>query len=218
MAPAHRYWRAADVDDEVGIGAHERQAAGPRHFEQRAIVVGGLVEIVVEAGAQDGVRLFDADPRCLEPREGGGIALAGADAEEAPVALLGDVAQRDLAGGDDVIPGLARHAAGIEHDGDTLAGDRRVGDEHHRSPAGAKAQQRIARRRKGEMSIVQHAPDIAEHNLVLRQQFACVSEDRGRRDWRAAWRKVLRLNRRGSHYVLTAALPSDGRVAGGGKF
>ncbi len=50
---------AAHVDDEIRVGTDERQIARACLLEQRAIVVGRLVDVIVEARAQDGVGLID---------------------------------------------------------------------------------------------------------------------------------------------------------------
>ncbi len=99
-----------------------------------------------------------------------------ANAVDAPIALLGDVAQSDLARGDDAVVGFARYAARIEHGGNALSRHGRVGDEDHRAAAGAKLEQRIARRTEGAVAIVQHSPHIAEHDVVARQQLGGVRQ------------------------------------------
>ena len=60
---------AAHVDDEVRVGTDERQIARACLLEQRAIVVGRLVDVIVEARAQDGVGLIDAATRSAVSRE-----------------------------------------------------------------------------------------------------------------------------------------------------
>ena len=71
---------AADVDDEVGVGADERQVARPRPLEERPVRLGRFVAIVVEAGAQDGVGRVEVGARGGEPLEGAAVPVGRADA------------------------------------------------------------------------------------------------------------------------------------------
>ena len=121
LPPAH-------IHHKVGVGADKRQPARPRALENVAIVFRRLGRVVVEAGAEDGLRLLQWGRPGGQPLERCGVAVGRSDAEEPRIAFLGDVAQRDLAGGDDVVPGRARDASRIQHRGHALSGDGSVGD------------------------------------------------------------------------------------------
>ncbi len=81
-------------------------------------------------------------------------------------AALGDEADRHVAGGDDRIESVRRHA-----EADHLLADRRarpwgVADEHHRAAALAESDQRIGSGAKGFFAVMQHAPDVAQNDIV----------------------------------------------------
>ena len=132
LPPAH-------VDDEIGVGAHERQTQRAGALQHLAVVVGGFGAVVVEPGAQDRLRRLERHGTRGKAGEGGGVAIGGTDRIEARVALLGDVRQRDLAGGDDVVVGVVRHVTQIQHGGHALLRNRGIGDEDHRAAAAAEA-------------------------------------------------------------------------------
>ena len=105
----------------------------------------------------------------------------------------------DVAGGDDAVIGVARHLQLVELARHHLARARRVGDQHHRAAARARAHQRVAGVREGDDAVVHHAPDVAQQDVVaggerreMRNQAAarrCVSRCRSRRSSPAASRR-----------------------------
>ena len=187
LPPAH-------IHHKVGVGADKRQPARARALEQLAIVFRRLGRIVVEAGAEDGLCLLQWGRPGGQPLERCGVAVGRSDAEEPRIAFLGDVAQRDLAGCNDVVPGFARHASRIQHGGHALAGDRRVGDQDHGATARAKAQQRIASILKGAVAVVQHAPHVAEQHVVASKQLSGARQDGRGRSVAHAGRQVRQLD------------------------
>ncbi len=76
------------------------------------------------------------------------------------------MAQGNGAGGDDVVIGIGRHGAGVEHHRDALARYGCIGYEDDGAATGPEAQQRVACRLEGAVAIVQDAPDVAEHDVV----------------------------------------------------
>jgi hypothetical protein len=71
-----------------------------------------------------------------------------------------------IARGDDGVIGRARHLKPVELRPHRGAGARGVGYEHHPPALGAKARERVACRLIGFDAVVQHAPDIAEDEIV----------------------------------------------------
>src|SRR5208282_5690623 len=67
----------------------------------------------------------------------------------------------------DRVIGLGRHAEPLEYPLDRGARARRVGDEDHGAAFGAKARQRLASGRKSGNTVVDHAPDVAQKNIVV---------------------------------------------------
>ena len=81
-------------------------------------------------------------------------------------AALGDEADRDVAGGDDRVEGVRRHAQADNLLADRRVRPRRVAHEHHRAAALAEGDQRVGSRAEGLCAVVQHAPDVAEDDVV----------------------------------------------------
>ena len=171
---------AAHVDDEVGVGADEREAAGAGALRAaRGSPPASPSWSSLRPVQKIASRLLQRGRRGGQPLEGGGVAVGRSDAEEARVALLGDVAQRDLAGGDDVVPGLARHARASSMAATRSSGTGALETRMTVPPSRAEAQQRVAGVREGAMAVVQHAPHVAEQHVVASEQLAGVRQGSG---------------------------------------
>ncbi len=172
--------QGADIDHQIGVGAHERQLQRHALLDKGPVVLHRLGAVVPQAGADDGLGLGKRDVRAGQAHVEGVVPLAGSHPVHAPVALRGDMVERDVAGGDDGVPGIAAHAGLLQHALHAGRGDRRIGDEDHRSALGAEARQSRAGLRVGAPAVVHHAPHIAEDGVVARQQRPGVGDDRRR--------------------------------------
>src|SRR5215470_7616718 len=77
----------------------------------------------------------------------------------------------DVARAHDAVIGRARHAQPVERGArHHLARARRVGDEHHRAAALAKAHERVAGIRGRGDPVVDDPPDVAEHDFVAARE------------------------------------------------
>ena len=96
------------MDDEIGVGADERQTPRGDATKRRLVILGRLVFVVEQAGAENVVGAFEIDPprrRAGQRRrflEQGQVALR-ANVMHRRVAPFGDLRNRDVAGGDDRI-------------------------------------------------------------------------------------------------------------------
>ena len=155
----------AALDDEIGIGADHQEIAPAHGLEPRPVILDGLVLVVVEAGADHVIGLVDGAEAHVEPIVDRHVAGRADVMHDLPDALL-DGEPGQVAGGDDGVIGRARHAETVELRSHRSAGARRVGDEDHLPALGAEAGQRVACRLIGFDAVMQHAPDIAEDEIV----------------------------------------------------
>ncbi len=156
-------------------------------------------------------RLLERDGTRGEPREGCGVAVGRPDGEEARIALLGDVGERDLAGGDDVVPRLrAAPRAVPAWRQRALSGTGALETRITVPPPARKRSERVASLGEGAMPVVQHAPHVAVEHVVAREQLAGARQDgRGRRGGRS-WRQAsLRLQLARASYGLSRASQGD---------
>ena len=166
----------AALDDDVGIGADERQvarrgsAAASRHSppasrsrrrtgrcrqRRRLELVDQIdVEPVIDRKVAIGAEMIDA-------------ARAGRDQ------VAGHVA-----GGDDRVPRAVRNAQRSQLRDDVGARPRRIGDQHDGQPSSRAQRQRRGRRRKGAHAIVDHAPDVAQDRRIARRDVLQRADDR----------------------------------------
>jgi hypothetical protein len=99
---------------------------------------------------------------------------------QSPIPFLRDVRERDVAGTHDRVPGVAPYARFFQHAFDPLGGDRRIRDQHYRAALAAETRQGLAGLGIRRAAIVHDAPNVAEDDLVARQQRAGVDKDRRR--------------------------------------
>jgi len=100
--------------------------------------------------------------------------------EHARSGARGDERAGDVARTHDAVVGRARHAQPVERQArHPLARPRRVGDEHHRAAALAEARERIAGIGRGGDAVVDDAPDVAEHDVVVAGERGEVRGERG---------------------------------------
>ena len=187
MLPAHRKRLLAHVDDEIGIGADKRQSALNTLLDQRPVGFDRMVDLVHQAGADDGVGLRERRIGTRQARKQPAVAAGRAHTMQAPVSFLRDVRERDVAGAYDRVPGVAPHARFFQHAFDPFGGDRRIRDQHHRAALAAKARQSCAGLGMGRAAVVHDAPNVAEDGLVARQQRAGVGKDRRRHGAAISW-------------------------------
>ena len=89
---------------------------------------------------------------------------------EDPARTFGDQAARDVAGGDDAIIGIVRHADGAHLGDDVAAAARRIGDEHDSQPRRPRPRQRRGRFGKMRLAIVHHSPHVAQQRRIAPRQ------------------------------------------------
>src|SRR3954464_12874824 len=88
----------------------------------------------------------------------------------------------DVARADNAIIGLARYPQAIEGKArDQLAGPRRVSDQDDAAASLAETSERVARRTSGCNAIVDHSPDVAEHQVILTGKRREMIDEWGRR-------------------------------------
>ena len=151
----------AAVDDQVGVGADERQFSRGDRRQPLGVVGRGLDVVVVEPGADHVLRRLGAD--ALRPQAGrrfGGLEQAqialGADVMDRRLAARLDQSQRHVAGGDDGVEGIRRDAEVQHLRLDRRVRTRRVGDEDHRRRRGG--DRRPARRKRRGRRAGRRAP------------------------------------------------------------
>ena len=91
--------------------------------------------------------------------------------EEQFLRPLGYQRSGHVPGGDNVIPGARGHTNDIKLLDDTIARPRRVGDQHHRLAGRTPGFQCLDGKGKGIDAIVDHAPDITQHHVVVGGNF-----------------------------------------------
>ncbi len=169
----------AALDHHVGIGADHRQRTRAHARDDIAVVVRRLHGVVVKPGADRVVGVLQRRRRRVEPFEQRHIPL-GADVEHARSGARGDERAGDVARTHDAVVGRARHAQPVERlTRHPLARPRRVGDEHDRAAALAEARECIASIGRGGDAVVDDAPDVAQHDVVVAGERGEVRGERG---------------------------------------
>ena len=139
-------------------------------LDQRAVVLDGLVAVVLEPGADDGLGLRERHVRARQAHDRGRSRARW----DRPSACAGSPSrrcgERDVAGGDDGVPGIAAHAGLLQHALDAGGRDRRIGDQDHRAALGAEARQRRAGLRVGPRPLCTTPQTSQKMHVVARQQ------------------------------------------------
>ena len=180
---------AANVDHEIRVGTDERHRACDRAVQHRPVVVRGLVEVVDEPGADDGLRHLRIDQLGGHAVEQHQVPI-GAEMVQQAKPLRGDVRAHQVARGDDCIPRIPAHRLLVEKPDDALAGQRRVGEQDDGAAACPETGKRFSRCRKGKPAVVHHAPDVADEHVVALEQRRGMGDDRR---WRVAHGRPARL-------------------------
>ena len=178
--PGAPHQAAAALDDDVGIGADHRHVARPPGNEAVLVVVGALGVVVEQAGAGDhlAVGLVAEDMRhALVDRP---VAIRP-EMVDARADLAGEEVAGDIAGRQDVVIGIARHAHALEHRQHAALAAGRVGEEQHDAAGGAIAHQGIDGGGMGGDAVVHHAPDVAEQRPVGGSKLGEAGYEGGRR-------------------------------------
>ena len=161
----------ADMDDDVRVRADHVEPAFAHRRVGGLVMVGRLGRVVEEARADD----MRGAVEVREHRRPTGlgrdlvdqrVVALGADVVEWLRATLGDQRHGAVAGRDEVVEGLARHAEFRELRPDRSVRPRRIGDQHDGTAPLTKTCQRPARLREGALSVVDDAPDVGKHDVV----------------------------------------------------
>ena len=165
-------------DDEIGIGADHRQRTRQEPAEQRAVILRRLDGVVEEARAHHIIGRIGGAERNLELAEQGQVAfrteMEGGLARPRQQKDAGDVAGRR-----DGIVGRACDAELVELLGHDVAGPRRIGDQDDAAAPGTEAHQGLARVGERHVTVVNHAPDVAQNDIVVGGEGAELIEQRG---------------------------------------
>ena len=81
--------------------------------------------------------------------------------------------QRDIAGRDNVIPGLSRHMPARQHIGDTLFRHWCIRYQNDGTAVAPEPHQRRARALEGLKAIVHNTPDVAEQDVIAAENLTC---------------------------------------------
>ncbi len=177
MLPAHRCRLWPTSTTRSGL-AHTN--GNPRATPSSISGVVGLdrlVDVVNEAGADDGLRFRKRGIGPRQPGEQHAVPPGRADPMQALVSHLGDVDQGDVAGRHDRVPGIAPHAGFLEYALDARSRHGGVRDQHNRAAPRAKAGQRLAGLDIGVTTVVHDAPHVAEGGMVALEQRSGVGDD-----------------------------------------
>ena len=136
-----------------------------------AIVFRGLGLVVIETGADDVVGLFQRRGLRIEAAIDRVVAL-GAEPEHFSSGMLGDIEARQIARGDDRVIGLVGDAELAQLPLHGVGRARCVGDQDHRTATAAIGVQRFAGLGEGFQPVMDHAPDVAEHDIDAAHEFA----------------------------------------------
>src|SRR5262249_21100399 len=159
----------ADIDDQIRVGTNEGQLACDAFLDQRTVGFHRVIDLIDKAGTDNGLGFGERYAGARQTGEQHAVPAGRADAMQAPVALLRDVTERDIAGADDSIPGVAARAGPVEYALDTGRRHRRIGDQDDRAALAAEARQCVAGLGISRAALVHHAPDIAEERLIACQ-------------------------------------------------
>ena len=157
----------AALDHEIGIGADHREIAGPQRFELRAILLGCFALVVEQAGADDDLGRVHGDGGDRQALDQSPVAFR-ADEIDLLRPLRLDQLAGDVAGADDRIEGAIGHADAGELAHHAVGAARGIGDQHHRQARLARRLQRGAGLQEGGLAIMHHPPDIAENDVIQR--------------------------------------------------
>ncbi len=164
---------------DIRVGADHQQTACGKGLELVPVVIWSFGLVIKEASAADQIGI------CLAHNLKAGAVIEAevafrADVEALALGAAGQQVARHVAGRDDVIVGVARHAKHSQLLVDRLGRARSIGDEHDRATLLlAEAGQRLMSGRKGGYTIVQYAPDIAENAPVVRRNGAKAGDEQG---------------------------------------
>lgn len=166
-APDERF---ATFDDDVRIGADEREAAFGKARQLGTVIVRRLDRIIEEPCADDDIRLVvigdDLRLQSVVKRQIAGMPDMG----DAFLRRCDEPVARDVAGRDEIVISRARHAQLRQLLVDRAVRAGGIGDEYDAATALAELDERLDRPRKGRDAIVHHAPDIGEDCRILRRE------------------------------------------------
>ena len=157
----------AALDHAVGVGADQFEPARGTLGQAFAIVLGRFGLVIDRAGDRD------------EGRVGGTFRdLQAETVIEGPVAVrtddpgragraFGEFVACGVARSDDGAPAVARHVQGVELGHHTRRRPRRVGDQDDVPMVAVEPDQRLAGRGPALAAVVDHAPDVAEQQVVV---------------------------------------------------
>src|SRR5512143_1341780 len=162
---------AAALHDKIRIGAEHDQTAPAQTGEHVSIVVGSLRIILVEAGAEDDLRLLGIAQLDVQALEHAAVPLRS-EMQHVKLRARGTPCQvmpGGRAGRDDGVETVEWHAEAAKLVFEVLCRAWRIGQKHNAAELIAKMLQRIACRRKCGRSIVQIPPDIADESVIVRR-------------------------------------------------
>ena len=157
----------AALDHPVRVGADQFESARHAGGQAFAIVLGRFGLVIDRAGDRD------------EGRVGGTVRdLQAETVIEGPVAVrtddpgragraFGEFVAGGVARGDDGAPAVARHVQGVELDHHAWRRARRVGDQHDVAMVAVEPAQGLAGPGPAFAPVVDHAPDVAEQQVIV---------------------------------------------------
>ncbi len=160
----------AAFDDDVRVGADQRQLARKRLLQHVTVIVRGFGFVVERAGADDVIRLLQRREADIDVPEDRIVALR-ADLVDRLAMMPGDEMPGEIARRDDGVVGGIGDAELAQLSLHRVRRPWRIGDHDHGAALVAKGLQCGAGVRKRDEAVMDHAPDIAEHDIDVAREF-----------------------------------------------